>query len=711
MALYSPVGGVGYSPAPAGAGLYTPLTSQPVSRSVGGGAGGSWSGSPQTENITNPKPSYLQTDKDIRPEKTIEPKDLRTTEQKMETGDLRGLFSPVSQQPVLSQAQETQQRQSIFPQMERPVNLRGNEYVISEASKAATTFGESTYRALQPILLPAVSLFPKPVREAAPGVVGAVAGGATYGYLITSPIGFGEVMSKGTFGTPEQRTKAITEVATVSAFGAISSPIIGVSARTIPARSVETTGYIGGMSVKPTQDVSQTFRVSADEAGFKMRTTTTTEYKDVVSIGGRTDTYTYGGERLATTQTPFSSQTGRFLVTEKISEQTIGSATRITAGREAIPIENVPQRALQSRDVTLFTHVPESGIFTPSYITKMSSSKTQSGVEISFSRGKTPIGMSLTTQEGAQYSTGITQKGQQIFAFDELGRVMGTSEIRIGVRETQTTTFKPEFKTVPEGSFFGVEISKQMPPRAITAKPQPTPASKPTEYTPYSIRPSDGAQAQAQYQITRYDKPVSLKEISEGLGVSRSISAQPPRAEVRVSGIELAKFVPANMFSQYSPSFQRQPSKQKQEQPIFQATLPTQGQFISITPTQKTTPPIPIQTPTITGKIILTPFQPQTPGITTIPKNIPTPTFPIGGTSTPTFEPPFRELEPPRKPLVPEFNIGAIGIREEKPLGGKYKRKKGKYQPSFTAVQFNIRGKISKGLAETGLAIRPIRGR
>ena len=99
--LYSPVGGVGFTPAPTGTGLYSPLTTYPTGGM--GGVSGGWSGSPQTENLMSPISPQLQTDKNMpkketAPQQTTPTPDLKTTEQKMATGELRGLGTPIEQQ-------------------------------------------------------------------------------------------------------------------------------------------------------------------------------------------------------------------------------------------------------------------------------------------------------------------------------------------------------------------------------------------------------------------------------------------------------------------------------------------------------------------------------------------------------------------------------------------------------------------------------------
>ena len=146
--------------------------------------------------------------------------------------------------------------------------------------------------------------------------------------------------------------------------------------------------------------------------------------------------------------------------------------------------------------------------------------------------------------------------------------------------------------------------------------------------------------------------------------------------------------IPTQMPVQMPVQIPMQIPKQIPKQMPFQ--VPTQ------IPTQ-----LPVQMPTQIPTQIPTQMPVQMP--VQIPMQIPSQTpFQIP-TQTP-IQKPLEIIPPP----PPGGGINFPGIRETPLFGGKYKRPKGKYQPSFTAIQFNIRGKISKGLAETGLAIRPI---
>ena len=76
---------------------------------------------------------------------------------------------------------------------------------------------------------------------------------------------------------------------------------------------------------------------------------------------------------------------------------------------------------------------------------------------------------------------------------------------------------------------------------------------------------------------------------------------------------------------------------------------------------------------------------------------------------SPSFSPSPSPSPYPSKPPPPPVGFGGfdLGIRDVAGFGGKYKKEKGKYSPSFIAVTLGIRGKPGKS-EMSGFAVRPM---
>jgi len=479
-------------------------------------------------------------------------------------GVVGGVRLPSGEGIIFSQVPPTvePQRTSIFNTGES-VNQGGNK-AFRDTMSGLAGYGAERITELATLAYPAMKYVPTSVTLPFIGELSpkTIAAGATSGALLISPFGQGEAVSTGTYGTSTQKLELGVEVAEMMAFGAVGGKVFGSDAKVQPARTVQTTGLLGDIKVaSQVTDTAQTFRVNANEvSGYKIQSTTTAKLSDQITISGKPrESVSLGEARLVTAQTPLSTLKGNFLVTESMKETTILGDTRVTAGREAIPVfENVPQRALGSSDVTLFQRIPSSGVFTPSYITRMATKNTPSGVEVSISQGGKQIGGLLTSEKG-QIGFGLTQKGQQIFAFDELGRVMGTSEVPIQIRQEPTINFKPEAKQLPKGNLLtGFTVSETLPAKTTAKLPIEAtiklesggeaflPGYKPPEapYKMSDIMPTKGGQKQLQYNPAEYDKPISMSDISTALESTR-IKMKPANIVPTGTGggsINLAKF-------------------------------------------------------------------------------------------------------------------------------------------------------------------------
>lgn len=253
-----------------------------------------------------------------------------------------------------------------------------------------------------------------------------------------------------------------------------------------------------------------------------------------------------------------------------------------------------------------------------------------------------------------------------------------------GEKPKPTSLYKPLSPMKPMGGSVGTTqvqqtITKQTS-EALTSPPSFTPTQATVMKTSMGVAPLFSVQA--------YDKPISV-----------TTSKNAPPATFNVG--KVAERIVGNLGgtlggTQVFRGITTSPSER-----VFSLTKIT-GEV-----TTKTTPQLNVgQTPTT--KIYQPQSQPQIQRTTDRVVNPIIPQITIQKFGEPQPPPPSIKVSPPPPPFIP-FGLPTLGAGD---LGGQWssqkgKKPKGKYQPSLTAVMFNIRGKAGK-TEQLGFALRPI---
>jgi hypothetical protein len=368
----------------------------------------------------------------------------------------------------------------------------------------------------------------------------------------------------------------------------------------------------------------------------------------------------------------------------------------------------MPPTEIQS--VNLYTRLNEPAFF----------GLTSRGGGSQFQYGSTKILTAPTEGTVLMGEQTVATSGFKAVSFTESGRFSITSEIPISQPKPLTAP-KFEFAKLPKGERTPLSFTGEKP----TAKPSTSPIS---EQPSVKQSPTKGGQLEVQYDITKYDKPISISELQSAI----------PKEQMKVASLQELKFrafeLNGQKLSQDYIAASLQMSKPQQYQQ-YNLKEVSQTRFVELQQTQKTKelmfPPLTIEkTLTFPPQTKTTTYPPLTlektttyPPLTiertmppmtieitmppqtieqqlTYPPQTPPPTFTTGTPPPPTG---FTPLPPPTVPLM----FGGFGD-----LGGfepakKSKGQKGKYQPSLTAAIFNIRG--AKGKTEqTGFGLRPL---
>lgn len=595
-----------------------------------------------------------------------------------------GGWMTLSQGKVVPQPQEETPR-SLF-KLEPAVN-EGN-IRLRENIAGAAEYGFEKFVSFAPI--------PRGIKEPIIGFGKGLVGSVASGTVLISPLGIGEAI--GTIGNKPQQQKLIVEFAGAAAFGGIVGKAMPIKT-TIPQYSVSSTGY-ASFSLRPIGETSTRFTVAKTPESFVVRSTTDVPIGSAVVQGGRVvGEYPETG-LITRTATPFTAEGKSFMKVQEVSQM----AGKTKVQQFAMQIEeNVPSRQFVSAPANLFS-LAKTFPTGPTFSTQ----KVEGGVL--FNIGKDFV---YRTSTSDMASGGAFKPGFKVYVADEFGKVSGVSELPVNFREPPIGAAPgKEAKFVAPGNY-KVQIFREQPkqtmgiPRDITMVEYSKVEGKPTT----AKTPSGGQKTVQVYDIRSYDKPISASEIQAGIPSTTRAVAGETKIMGRVS-LDIGKF--------------EQATQEKPKEFIkfdiggmtADAAATQRGRFVSlrgISPsfntgiTAKTTP-----TQTIIGSIL----QPSQSAFPT------SPTFaPIPRMSLPPETPYKRRLELPEV-FFPDMS-GETGI------GGKYKKPKGKYQPSFIALQLGILGakekplkvkasgllgggkKIKDGagiLEASGFAIRPIIG-
>ena len=472
-----------------------------------------------------------------------------------------------------------------------------------------------------------------------------------------------------------------------------------------------------------------TGRIERADYGAQPRIQTQVEYKLQTQKAGVLNTPMELGKVDIYAQTvqrgkPFSIKGQEYIPVQQITETTTPSGTRITAGRSPIPIPKEEQFiGAVVKDVTLYKRFPE-----PSTLTLSGGKDGVYQVGISGTNGQGKLGFIYEKEgAGAFAPEAFVQKGQQLKLYDTDRVISITSEVPITQPRAAAEVKAVVPKLPTKGAVVGVPdvFARQ---GGITIKTTPySPREAPIQFKPssyetgYSLKTS-GNQVQIQlpkeYNVGAYDKPISITEISAatptiekprlsltetrlnaisigGKGLSDTLKAQLSSTAKKESNAyaqyDIAKTNQVVLTRYKNFDITQQKQKEKQDVRIIEITGQEQ---ITRTTTKQSQIEIPIQTITdLTTTTTTTKTPPTFPPITPTTLTPKTPELPP--TKTPPIVPP---IIPPFGLNLQDFGIGAATPK---------KKPKGKYQPSFTAIVFGIKGAAGRS-EKSGFALRPI---